>query len=221
MQRIFLCDSYIKKYKITSGFYSDLMKKGNKWQDNFTRRAKEEKWLARSVYKLEEIDRKYRILRPGNRVIDLGCSPGSWSQYCIKQIKGGGEVIGIDFNDPGNFSARNFKYIQADILTMEPEWIAGKTGEVDLVISDLAPSTTGIKITDTSRSMELVIKAYMIAIALLKKRGNFLCKIFEGADLKKFKKDVSIHFEETHLIRPSAVRKGSKEIYLLGLRFVK
>jgi 23S rRNA (uridine2552-2'-O)-methyltransferase len=200
--------------------FSDLMKKANKWRDHYTRRAREEKWLARSVYKLEEIDRKYRLLRPGNRVIDLGCSPGSWSQYCVKQVKGTGEVIGIDRNEPGHFPAPNFKYIQADILTMEPEWLAGQTGEVDLVISDLAPSTTGIKITDTSRSMDLAKKAYMVAIALLKKRGHFLCKIFEGAGLKKFKKDFYIHFEETHLIRPSAVRKRSKEIYLLGYKYV-
>ncbi len=196
------------------------MKKGNTWTDHYTRRAKEENWLARSVYKLEEIDRRFRLLKPGNRVIDLGCSPGSWSQYCIRQVKGDGEVIGIDCNDPGGFSAPNFTYIHADILNMEPEWLKQKTGEVDLVISDLAPSTTGIRITDTSRSLELAEKAYKIAVFLLKKRGHFLCKIFEGADLKEFKKDVSKHFEETHLIRPSAVRKRSKEIYLLGYKYV-
>lgn len=194
------------------------MVKKFKWKDHYTRRAKEEKWLARSVYKLEEIDRKYRLVRPGNRVVDLGCSPGSWSQYCIKRVKVRGEVIGIDYNDPGNFTAPNFKFIQADILTMEPEWLAGKTGEVDLVISDLAPRTTGIKITDTCRSLELAQKAYMIAITLLKKKGHFLCKIFEDVDLKKFKNDVSTHFEETHLIRPLAVRKRSREIYLMGYK---
>lgn len=209
--------------KITNyfGFYSYLMKNRNTWQDHYTKRAKEENWLARSVYKLEEINRKYGLLKPGNRIIDLGCSPGSWSQYCLKHVKGTGEVIGIDQNDPGNFSAANFRFIQADILSVDPAWLSEKTGEVDLVISDLAPGTTGIRVTDTIRSLELAEKAFQIGVALLKKKGHFLCKIFEGAELKDFKKEVSNHFTGTHLIRPPAIRKRSREIYLLGYKYGK
>jgi 23S rRNA (uridine2552-2'-O)-methyltransferase len=192
------------------------MKKGNTWQDHYTRRAKDENWLARSVYKLEEIDKKYRLIRPGNRVVDLGCSPGSWSQYCVKQVKMSGRVIGVDLNDKGNFSAPNFIFIQADILALDPDELARTTGEVDLVISDLAPGTTGIRITDEARSLELAKRAFLISATLLKKGGHFLCKIFEGGDFLEFKREISGWFEDIHLSRPLAVRKRSREIYLLG-----
>lgn len=195
------------------------MKKGNKWKDHYTQRAKEEKWLARSVYKLEEIDRKQRLIKPGNRVIDLGCYPGSWSQYILKRVGKSGEVIGIDLNTPGQVSASNFKYIKGDILKLEAGQLASELGKVDLLLSDLAPSTTGNIITDCARSLELSQKAVDIATRLLKKNGHFLCKVFEGEDFKAFKDQVSKYFEQIRLIRPSAVRKRSREIYLLGLRF--
>lgn len=195
------------------------MKKVNKWKDHYTQRAKEEKWLARSVYKLEEIDRKQRLIKTGNRVIDLGCYPGSWSQYILKRVGKSGEVIGIDLNTPGQVSASNFKYIKGDILKLEAGQLASELGKVDLLLSDLAPSTTGNIITDCARSLELSQKAVDIAIRLLKKNGHFLCKVFEGEDFKAFKDQVSKYFEQIRLIRPSAVRKRSREIYLLGLRF--
>jgi len=194
------------------------MKNGNKWKDHYTKRAKEEKWLARSVYKLEEIDRKHRLIKPGYRVVDLGCYPGSWSQFIIKKVGKSGEVIGIDFNVPEKVAARNFKYIKGDILNLEMNQLFNELGKIDLLLSDLAPRTTGNKITDCARSLELANAALDIAVSLLRKDGHFLCKVFEGEDFKAFQKHALEYFEQIRLIRPEAVRKRSREIYLLGLK---
>jgi 23S rRNA (uridine2552-2'-O)-methyltransferase len=197
------------------------MNKKERWEDHYARRAREERWLARSVYKLEEIDRKYTLIRTGYRLLDLGCYPGSWSQYCIKKVGETGEVVGLDLKAPNRFAAPNFRFIHADILTLDVGRLSREIGQRDAVISDLSPQITGIRITDTSRSMELVKKALEIAVVILKKKGHFLCKAFEGEELKIFKDECSRYFEQGHLIRPSAVRKGSSEIYLLGLRLVR
>ncbi|MBW1912804.1 MAG: RlmE family RNA methyltransferase [Deltaproteobacteria bacterium] len=197
------------------------MTKGNTWKDHYTDRAREEKWLARSVYKLEEIDRKHRLIRSSCRLLDLGCYPGSWSQYCIKKVGGTGEVMGVDLKKPDRFSASNFRFIEADILTLDIQWLARKAGKRDAVISDLAPRTSGIRVADASRSLELTERAFEIALAVLKRNGHFLCKIFEGEDLKDFRNRSSSHFKQVQLIRPAAVRKRSREVYLLGSGFIR
>jgi 23S rRNA (uridine2552-2'-O)-methyltransferase len=200
---------------------TDKMVKRNKWEDHYTRRARDEKRVARSVYKLEEIDRRFKLIARDHRLLDLGCYPGSWSQYSLEKVGPRGEVVGMDFREPERLSAPNFRFIKADVLTLDLEWLVQEIGLRDTVISDLAPQTTGIKVADTSRSMELAKKAFEISLALLKKRGHFLSKVFEGEDLKALRNEVKERFDQMRLIRPSAVRKGSKEIYLLGLRLVK
>ncbi|MGD9158739.1 MAG: RlmE family RNA methyltransferase [Desulfobacteraceae bacterium] len=194
------------------------MKKGNNWNDHYTKKAKEEKWLARSVYKLEEIDKKQRLIKNGDHVMDLGCYPGSWSQYVIKKVGKNGEVIGIDLLIPQKISAPNFTFIKGDILNLETEQLLKDAGEIDLLLSDMAPKTTGNKLTDCARSLELAKKALEIAIVLLKKNRHFLCKVFEGEDFKEFKDQAIKYFEQVRLIRPPAVRKRSREIYLLGIK---
>ena len=193
------------------------MIKGKRWEDHYTRRARAEKWLARSVYKLEEIDKKFKLIDKGYRLLDLGCYPGSWSQYCIKRVGPQGDVTGLDIKRPERLSAPNFRFIKADIFRLDPAWLLGETGLRDTVISDLAPQTTGIKLVDTRRSIELATRSLEIAIVMLNNKGNFLCKAFEGEGLKIFRDAFSGHFDRIRLIRPSAVRKGSREIYLLGL----
>ena len=193
------------------------MGKTNTWEDHYTRRAREEQWLARSVYKLEEIDRKVHLLHAGDRVLDLGCYPGSWSQYSVVKVGSKGEVVGVDLKKPDRFSSPIFKFIQADVLSLDVEWLRKQVGARELVISDLAPATSGIRITDASRSMELALRALEVALAVLKKRGHFLCKVFEGPDVKAFRAAVARHFARVQTLRPSAVRKASKEIYVLAL----
>ena len=200
---------------------TDNMGKRNKWEDHYARRARDEKWVARSVYKLEEIDRRFRLIGRGHRLLDLGCYPGSWSQYSLKKVGPRGEVVGMDLREPKRLSAPNFRFIKADVITLDLERLLQEIGLRDAVISDLAPQTTGIKVADASRSMELAKKALEICLALLKERGHFLSKVFEGEDLKALRNEVKERFDETRLVRPSAVRKGSKEIYLLGLVLVK
>jgi 23S rRNA (uridine2552-2'-O)-methyltransferase len=193
------------------------MGKTNTWEDHYTRRARDEQWLARSVYKLEEIDRKARLIRPGDRVLDLGCYPGSWSQYSAAKVGAKGEVVGVDLKKPDRFSSPRFRFIQADVLSLDVEWLRNQVGTRDLVISDLAPATSGIHVTDTSRSMELARRALELALAVLKKGGHFLCKVFEGPDVKAFRTELAGHFARVQTHRPSAVRKASREIYLLAM----
>jgi len=197
------------------------MTKQDRWKDHYSIRAREEKWPARSVYKLEEIDRRHRIIRRDFRVLDLGCYPGSWSQYCLKSVGKGGEVLGLDMKSPDGITDANFRFIKTDILTLETGWLAREVGVMDAVISDLAPNTTGISLVDTSQSLALAEKALEIALAVLKERGHFLCKVFEGEDFKSYKDRASGCFNQIRLLRPAAVRKRSREVYLLGLGLVK
>ena len=130
-----------------------------------------------------------------------------------------GQVVGIDIKEPDRFSAPNFRFIKADILALDIQWLKKEIGSRSVVISDLAPQTTGINLADTSRSMELANSALRIAVGILQRNGHFFCKVFEGEDLKALRENASGHFNRVRIIRPSAVRKKSREVYLLGLRF--
>jgi 23S rRNA (uridine2552-2'-O)-methyltransferase len=195
--------------------------KGNRWDDTYARQARKEKWLARSVYKLQEIDKKYKLIRKGDRLLDLGCYPGSWSQYGIRKIGPKGELVGIDLNFPDCLSYPNFRFIHGDVLTIQIEWLVREISPRNLVMSDLAPQTTGTRLTDVSRSMLLSKRAAEVAYALLKEKGHFVCKVFEGEDMVSFRSEISKYFRQIRAIRPKATRKGSKEIYLIGLEFIK
>jgi len=195
------------------------MPRGDKWEDSYSRRAKKEKWLARSVYKLMEMDKKFQLIRQGDRLLDLGCFPGSWSQYGLKQVGPNGDVVGIDLKKPDRLSAPNFRFIKADVFSLDPEWLLKEVGSRDIVISDMAPKTSGIPGVDTARSLELSKEALKIASVVLKKKGHFICKIFEGADLPAYRDALQGCFGQVRSFRPSAIRKGSREIYLLGLKY--
>ena len=195
----------------------ESMGKVKRWEDHYTRRAREAQWLARSVYKIEEIDKKVHLLHAGDRVLDLGCYPGSWSQYSVAKIGPKGDVVGVDLKNPDRFSSPRFKFIQADVLSLDVDWLRKQVGLRELVISDLAPATSGIRVTDESRSMELALKALDIALAVVEKGGHFLCKVFEGPDVRAFRTELARHFSRVQTIRPSAVRKASTEIYVLAM----
>ena len=208
MQRGYICDKNAE------------MKK-NRWDDHYARRAREEKWLARSVYKLQEIDKKFGLIHKGDRLLDLGCHPGSWSQYGIKKVGPRGDVVGIDLNRTDLLSSSNFRFIQGDVLSLDLDRLLREIGPRDAVISDMAPQTTGVRLTDESRSLSLAKRAAEIALVLLKKKGRFVCKVFEGEDLRHFRTEISAHFRHVRTFRPQAVRKGSREVYLVGLAFLK
>jgi 23S rRNA (uridine2552-2'-O)-methyltransferase len=190
---------------------------GNMWEDHYARRAKTEAWLARSVYKIQEIDNRFKLIRKNNRVMDLGCYPGSWSQYGLNKVGPKGEVVGIDLKEPERVLAANFRFIQADVLEIDLAWLVKEIAPMDVIMSDMAPQTTGISISDVTRSAELTRRAFDIAFTVLKKKGHFICKILEGEELNSFKSDISTCFQRIRLFRPKATRKRSREVYLLGL----
>ncbi len=208
LQRGYICDKNTKMKR-------DL------WDDHYARRARDENWLARSVYKLQEIDKKFRLISNGDRLLDLGCYPGSWSQYGIKMVGPKGDVVGIDLTRTDRLSFPTFRFIEGDVLSLDLDRLVREVGPRDAVISDMAPQTTGVRLTDESRSLSLAKRAAEIALVLLKKKGHFVCKVFEGEDLKPFRTEISEHFRQVRVFRPKAVRKRSREVYLVGLEFVK
>jgi 23S rRNA (uridine2552-2'-O)-methyltransferase len=189
-------------------------------QDHYFKKAKKENFAARSVYKLEEIDKRYRLFHPKNKVLDLGASPGSWSQYVSQKVGAEGRVLGVDLK-PVDVKLANATFIQADLRDLELRKIFEDKGFLppfDSVISDMAPATTGIRITDQARSLELCDLALEIALEFLKPKGHFVCKLFHSDDFQTLKKKVTDRFERFEAVKPEATRAISKEIFLVGLR---
>lgn len=195
--------------------------KANRWDDHYTRRARQEKWRARSVYKLEEIDQRFKVLRRGSRVLDLGCHPGSWSQYCLSRTGPEGVVVGVDLVPVEPISAANFYFIQADINHMEMSLLKDVLPLADTVLSDMAPGTTGSRVTDSARSFALAAGAYGIAREMLAGGGVFVCKLLEGEQVRGFISTLTPAFRQVRMYKPDATRKRSSEIYVIGKGFIR
>ena len=183
-------------------------------QDSFGRRAKREGHLARSVYKLEEIDRRVRLFRRGHRVLDLGAYPGSWSLYAAKKVGLEGRVLGLDIQPPTAATPANVELRHADIYEVNPT----DFGTFDVVISDMAPSTTGNRFTDQCRSFDLFMRALDFAEALLPPGGSFVGKLFVGPDFDAARDRLRTLFAQHRIIRPKATRNESIEAFLVGLQ---
>ena len=229
--------------------------------DHYAKKAKKEHFPARSVYKLEEIQKKFRVIRPKDRVLDLGCAPGSWLKYAADIVGAGGKVVGVDLKDvdtrdlPGNVL-----FCKGDILTLagdlsgelarevscaDLERQAGESdmeandepggirddendaaraalreavdGEYDVVLSDMAPNTTGIRSVDAARSFVLAEAALRIADRMLAPGGSFVVKIFQGDDFDGFIRTVREQYRSRKIYKPQSTRKESKEIYVIGI----
>lgn len=188
-------------------------------RDHYFRKAKQENFAARSVFKLEEIDKKYKLFKPGQTVLDLGASPGSWSQYASQKVGEKGRVLGVDLS-PVTVKMQNAVFIQADLRDLNLEEIFKEHGfepPFDLVLSDMAPKTTGIRMTDQARSMELCELALDVARRFLKKDGHFVCKLFHSDDFTKLRDEIKKSFQKFEAVKPDSTRKISKEIFLVGL----
>ncbi len=188
-------------------------------QDHYYHKAKEENFAARSIYKLEEIDQKFRIIKPGMKVLDLGAAPGSWSQYLSKKVGEKGRVLGVDLIRVG-LTLPNAVFIHADLRDIQLEQIFidhGFEPVFDGVFSDMAPKTTGIRVTDQARSMELCELALNVADRFLRLGGNFVCKFFHSDDFKELKSLMLQRFTKVEVLRPKSTRKESKEIFLIGI----
>ncbi|MCP4200215.1 MAG: RlmE family RNA methyltransferase [Proteobacteria bacterium] len=188
-------------------------------RDFYARRAKRENYPARSVYKLEEIDRKVRLLRKGDRVLDLGAAPGSWSLYASQKVGPNGTVVSVDLSALSVGLPENIVSIEADVLTLDPESLSVYGGEkgFDAVISDMAPHTTGNRFVDQSRSFELFDRAAEIAAILARPGGRFVGKIFHGGEFQTARDRVRDIFTKVQIMKPASIRSESYEIYIVGL----
>jgi 23S rRNA (uridine2552-2'-O)-methyltransferase len=189
-------------------------KKKNQWQDHYTRQAKKEHYPARSVYKLQEIQQKHQLIKKGHKVLDLGCAPGSWLIYAAKLTGGSGQVVGIDLKPVSGRVPAHAEIIAADVFTLNVESLG--TG-FNVVLSDMAPATTGHKDVDAARSYNLCETALGIAQSVLLPGGSFACKIFQGPDFKPFTDIVKAGFQELKIFKPRSSRKASREIYVIGI----
>jgi 23S rRNA (uridine2552-2'-O)-methyltransferase len=192
---------------------------GREKPDFYALKAQKEGYPARSVYKLEEIQQKFSVLKKGGRVLDVGSSPGSWSLYALKLLKGTGFVCGVDLTPPalGEFPPNAF-FFQGDIFDAKTEATLAAHGPYDTILSDAAPLTTGNRTVDTGRSYNLCDRVITLAgTPLLKHQGNLVIKIFQGGDEKELGDRMRVLFTTVKALRPQAVRKESFETYFIGM----
>lgn len=182
-------------------------------KDRFFHKAKKEGFLARSAYKLEELQKKYHLIRQGEFVVDLGASPGAWSQVAIKAVGARGLVVGLDLK-PVQYQAPNAKFYVMDVFEIDTAIFEGRP--VDVLMSDMAPNTTGVRSVDQARSKELCLKVIELADTHLKNGGHLVMKLFEGPGVEDVVKEIKSRFSSMKRIKPEAVRKGSFETYILG-----
>lgn len=187
-------------------------------RDRFFEKAKREGLRARSAYKLEEIQRRLRVLRPGARVLDLGAAPGGWCQIAAREVGQRGSVLGIDL-EPIPPLPPPVKTWVADAFA--PEFLERLRTEggapFDVVLSDLAPCTTGVRGTDEARSIALAGRALALAREVLKPSGALVVKLFMGGEFEAFLKRFKEAFGQVKVVKPEAsVARGSKEVYLVG-----
>ena len=186
-----------------------------RWNDDpFTKKARAENYEARSVYKLSEIDKRERIFSGVKTVLDLGAAPGSWTQYCLEKIPPGGKIIAIDLS-PINIKDPKLLFFQASIEDFDfTAHLEGR--KADLVLSDMAPKTSGIHDRDVALSFELATLALETARKFLKPGGNFVVKLFMGDSFEEFHRLLKTSFSSVRLLRPESTRKHSREIFLIG-----
>lgn len=188
-------------------------------KDHFFRKAKEEGLRARSAFKIDEITRRFSLFKEGQTIIDLGAAPGGFLQIILNQIGPRGQVIGVDLAAIKPLGRPNVKTAVMDVLADDFASALEELqpGPVDVVVSDLAPKTTGIKDVDEARSLRLARVALDVASSRLRRGGHFVAKLFMGADFEGFRSDVRSLFDEVKIVRPEATRGASMEIYVVGL----
>jgi 23S rRNA (uridine2552-2'-O)-methyltransferase len=187
-------------------------------QDSFGEKAKKEGFAARAVYKLEEIDRRCQLFRRGMRVLDLGAFPGSWTQYVAPRVGAEGRVLAVDQQEWRGGFPPNVETRTLDVLALTSAELGGPA-TFDVVLSDMAPWTTGTRLVDQTRSFDLFMHALHIAEGTLRGEGSFVGKIFQGPDFPLAKKGVESLFRKTRVIKPDASRRESYEIFVVGLSF--
>lgn len=201
---------------------------GSRWtnehrRDSYVRKARQEGYRARSAYKLKQIQKRFRLVRQGECVVDLGAAPGGWSQVLVELVGPAGTVFGVDLQRiapvdgatflQGDFTKKDTHDRLRDLLARDGR------DQVDVVVSDMAPDMSGNYDLDQARSVHLCEMALRFAEAHLKDGGDFCCKIFEGADFQEFREVLRGRFHKVMQFHPPASRKQSSEVYLVGKGF--
>ncbi len=200
------------------------MKSDKRWlqrqnSDPYVKQARNSSYRSRAVYKLQQIDQRDKLFRPGQLVVDLGAAPGSWSQYVAEKILPSGKLIALDILEMQPI--KDVEFIQGDFTEQSVfdqclQSLGGK--RADLVISDLAPNLTGIRDTDQARSMYLSELVLDFASRVLTQHGSLLLKVFEGSGMEQFKRSLSEQFQKVSVRKPDASRAASREFYILARR---
>jgi len=187
-------------------------------QDTYYKKAKQEGYRSRAAYKLLELQQRFRIFRPGDKVVDLGSAPGGWLQVAAKLVGPKGKVVGVDLQSIEAMPQHNVDFIEADITAdRTTQMIIERLGRrADCVISDLSPKLSGIRDADEARCIELNRTALRVAICLLRPGGTFLVKSFVSEGLRTFSSELEQVFRSIQRNRPEASRRGSSEIYLIA-----
>lgn len=198
---------------------------GGSWRDRqerdpYVQQARRDGWRSRAVYKLEQIDQKERLLRPDIVCVDIGSAPGSWSQYVSQKLKGKARIVAVDLLPMD--ALPGVEFIQGDFQddsVFEQLLSAVGPDGANLVISDIAPNITGNRAVDQPRSMYLAELALDLARRVLRKKGSFICKVFQGEGFDAFLVDARSSFERVRVIKPKASRAGSREVYLVARNY--
>lgn len=191
------------------------------YRDHYFKQAKQDNYPARSVYKLQELDAKFKILRPGQKVLDLGAAPGSWTLYAAERVGPSGRVLAVDISGTAQAFPPNVDFRQENVFERTPEFeaVLAAWRPFDLVLSDMAPATTGHRGTDQARSMALAEEALALASVSLVKGGHFVVKIFQGPDEPAYLREMRARFAAARNFKPKSSRSESKEMFCVGLGF--
>jgi 23S rRNA (uridine2552-2'-O)-methyltransferase len=185
--------------------------------DARTREAKAKGYPARSVFKLEEIDRRVKLFSAGQRVLDLGAAPGSWSLYAAQRVGPRGAVLAIDREPILQVFPATVRVAQGDALTLETAALS-ELAPYDVVLSDMAPNTSGSKVADQGRSFELFARAVEVARELGRVGSHFVGKLFMSADFEAARAALTTSYAKCQVIRPEGTRSRSTEVFLVGLK---
>jgi len=196
---------------------SNKLRDRSQRHDVFHRKAKQAGFVARSVFKLEEIDQKHRLIKSGARVLDLGCRPGSWLQYAGRVAGNKAVLVGVD-RTPLEVAIPGVRQLVGDVFQMEPKALLGELTHFDVVLSDMAPDTSGVRSMDQARSEGLFEHALSLAESLLAPGGHFVGKLFQGPDWQRLLIRARAGFEEVRTIKPAGSRQESIEQYVVAMR---
>ena len=190
--------------------------------DRYYKKAKQEGFRSRAAYKLFELQQRYRLLRAGDKIVDLGAAPGGWLQVAVKVVGQNGKVIGVDIQAMQPFSARQIVLVHGDVSSVE---IQSKIKELlcgmaDAVISDMAPKLSGIRDADMARAVELNRLAFDVAVPLLRPGGSLLIKSFMSNELHQLTAELKRQFSDVQRTKPEATRQGSSEFYFVAKGFL-